>query len=337
MWEKQKLIDLYKPQIRLHHNEEFYPVEIDYALGACELWQGKNKVISHGRVTQQTLVEKCNNLDDMTNLSTNKEFYLEIVDMDKLIGQPFLIENVPIYCTISEVQYDDGTGSKLYWDIAYHVLYLYNGPITIVGSEGIHYWDNEMVILRVLPNEAPSKSAIKYVFMSQHSAGAWVKPNNVSFNDTHPIIYSARNSHAHYPEASYWPRLFSFASDKTSDDGYHWDPIVKYVDLSKRRTGDLLWTHYNGLMHKGGQAFPFYRDLISINHKLYKLTTFDMIDKTIGGKKSKLGLGLIIIPLIFLIVAMIWKTVTIASILVSIPIFYSMYIGSSLYNHVGIK
>lgn len=334
---KQNIIELYRPQIRLHHNEQYYPVTIDFALSACELWHKDTLILKAGHVNQKSLTDKSSNKTDLTNTTINKDYYLKIIDHKKLIGEPYKLPNIPIYATVSEIQYTDPTGQKrVYWDIAYHVLYLYNGPITLLGSEGVHYWDNEMAIIRIDPSKAPHIDAIQYIFLSQHSAGAWLKPNNFQFDGTHPIVYSARNSHAHYSTASYWPRLFAFASDRTSDNGIHWNPPVLYVDMSRPRTGNLLWTHYNGLMTKGGQAFPFFRGNISVNHKLYKKSTYDLVDKELGDNKETVGVGLIIVPIIMLIIGILTKYISILTIVLVAPLFYASYIGAGLYTHVGV-
>lgn len=337
MREIADIVDAYRPRIKLHHKEGYFPVTIDFALSACELWKKDTKLLSLGEVNQKSLVEASNNLVDITDLSQNKDYYLKVVDNTKISGQKQILDTVPIYATVSKVEYTTPTGSvKYYLDISYNVLYLYNGPITLSSTLGIHNWDNEKVLIRVNPNVKPSIDAISYIYLSQHSTGVWLSPKNFKFDKTHPIIYSAKNSHAHYHTASYWTRLFATASDRTSDTGVYWKPDALYVDMSKPRTGKLIWTHYNGSMEKDGQPFTFFRKNVSVNTELRNRSDYDLISKKLGKKRSKFSLGLIIIPLLILIIGMAYKFLSLLTVFVTAPLFYSIYTGISLYNYIAI-
>ena len=177
--QKQALVQAYAPQIRLHPSEKYFPADIDFALAACELRanDGSDAVI-HDRITSQSLLMQ-------TGSVPMESTYVHIVDEAAIIGNPPSdIGGISIFAKISTILYDDGTGKPPteFWDILYNIFYMHNGS-TVPGSTtiGAHSWDNETVIVRILPNYAPSADMIETIFFSQHSGGGWFKPSKLQF------------------------------------------------------------------------------------------------------------------------------------------------------------
>jgi hypothetical protein len=101
--------------------------------------------------------------------------------------------------------------NTLFTEIQFWLFYPFNGPgrveVCLSGSEckdidlhesGRHYGDWEHVTLGFF---SPSRELV-YVFMSAHEGGHWFLGSDVStslqFEGDHPVVYSAKYSHAHY-------------------------------------------------------------------------------------------------------------------------------------------
>jgi len=114
----------------------------------------------------------------------------------------------------------------LFTEIQFWFFYPFNGPgrVEVCSSDGVcednylneagrHYGDWEHVSLLI---DNTTRELIM-VYMSQHSSGQWFRrcggdwESGLQFSDTHPIIYSAYYSHAHYPTTGkhYYGRVFS--------------------------------------------------------------------------------------------------------------------------------
>ena len=107
----------------------------------------------------------------------------------------------------------------IFTDFQFWFYYPYNGPgritLTIGGYGGVsddfqlevggqHFGDWEHVTMRIL-NKTPTMSQHELVgvYMSRHSAGQWFSRKffgtQLGFNNTQPIVYAGKYSHAFYP------------------------------------------------------------------------------------------------------------------------------------------
>ena len=109
---------------------------------------------------------------------------------------------------------------RRYVDLQFWFFYPYNGPgkfhVTIgdliddhvrADTAGRHYGDWEHVTLRLTCD--PWR--LQDVYLSRHSISKWMGGlSALRFSGSHPIIYIARDSHAHYPSAGiqYYRRVW---------------------------------------------------------------------------------------------------------------------------------
>ncbi len=121
-------------------------------------------------------------------------------------GHPLLASS---YVMVSNPGGDQNT-----LDIQFWFYYAYNGPvkaqvtIPVAGVNasvsldqvGRHEGDWEQVILRFNRANSSSSWTLQKLFLSQHSGGQWLLANDASltYRGTHPVIYSALDSHANY-------------------------------------------------------------------------------------------------------------------------------------------
>ena len=353
--QKQALVQAYAPQIRLHPSEKYFPADIDFALAACELRanDGSDAVI-HDRITSQSLLMQ-------TGSVPMESTYVHIVDEAAIIGNPPSdIGGISIFAKISTILYDDGTGKPPteFWDILYNIFYMHNGS-TVPGSTtvGAHSWDNETVIVRILPNYAPSADMIETIFFSQHSGGGWFKPsklqfvgdngigareaggrgaNNRSAEDTHVVAYAAKYSHAHYPAAATWPRMFGVATDYTSDGGIHWIPTTILADLPSVTNPKATWTLYTGRFGQEGQRGVFQRGWITMNHKLMNVQSMDLVSKALKGKRVPLAIMFVTLPISALVLAAVLYKIHIPSVIMGIVVWVLVMYGIRLYSHIDL-
>jgi hypothetical protein len=114
---------------------------------------------------------------------------------------------------VSVLQGADGT----YLDLQFWFFYAYNGPakfhLTVgrvvddhvrMSTCGRHYGDWEHVTLRLV--RARETSGLPWrlqdVYLSRHAFSKWLGGiSALRFSGRHPIVYVARDSHAHYPSA----------------------------------------------------------------------------------------------------------------------------------------
>jgi hypothetical protein len=150
-------------------------------------------------------------------------------------------------------------------ELQFWFFYPFNGPgraeVCASGNEcvedhfdqaGRHYGDWEHVNLRV---DNRTKQLIS-VYMSRHDAGQWVLKNRfadvLEFNGTHPRIYVAKYSHAHYPNAGVhdYERVFE----------WDYDLGTASVDLRDLTNGDgpVFSTYLPGKYRNISSALPGY-------------------------------------------------------------------------------
>lgn len=108
-------------------------------------------------------------------------------------------------------------GEYTYIDLVYIVTFTWNGTLEE------HAFDKEEIIIRLIKKDNEYK--VLRVFGSAHGNGYWylVDKNDVEFENGHPVMYSANESHAMYNRPRLYRRIFNFGSDKTSNDN-RWEP-----------------------------------------------------------------------------------------------------------------
>jgi hypothetical protein len=99
-------------------------------------------------------------------------------------------------------------------DAQYWLFYPYNGRMGTPPFHGEHEGDWEHVTVRVLGD-----GQLAGVYCSAHyGEGRWYASAPLTLVDGHPVVYSARHSHASYPFAGTVPRG-PLPDDETADGG----------------------------------------------------------------------------------------------------------------------
>lgn len=166
--------------------------------------------------------------------------------------------------------------------IAFWYFYPYNGPgkfrVSIgneeifqeVSTVGRHYADWEHVTLAVRKTSQGWK--LDSVYLSRHDLTIWHSPDKFQYVGQHPIIYVARDSHAHYESAGdhYYKRPWSmdFGSGTAAVDLHditgngitidtsqpgRWVLVAAQEDLTGLAVAKPVWYDYDG---RWGQHEP---------------------------------------------------------------------------------
>jgi len=131
-------------------------------------------------------------------------------------------------------------------DVQYWFFYPYNGPIDSTDLFA-HEGDWEHITVRV---DEDGQTIHRIYFAAHDNEGRWYDQGSpgtgYSLSGTHPVVYSARHSHASYPWAGKWARV-GLPDDHTAE-GPVWDTLNSVLNLGE---GDLPktgreWVQYTG-------------------------------------------------------------------------------------------
>ena len=209
-----QLAQMYVPVIKFNSDELFYPVEADYHIRGSRLMH------------EGAIIEEYPTADSLVSYS-GEGYYLDnkLGWFDEIaINYQQSKANMPpvVYYRISE--------SQGYTAIQYWFFYAFNdGPL----NEHEGDWETITVLINI-------QGIPEWAAYSQHEGGtrlAWV---DVERADTHPIVYTARGSHANYFK-SYEGR-FGLQSDEVGGGGITITP----EQISLRPLESQAWLSFGG-------------------------------------------------------------------------------------------
>jgi hypothetical protein len=224
-----QLVQKYGPQLELDPNEIFLPDDTGYSLNFAKLEWGLLEDANYSTFNLQILGSMptsgaglMNDVDSHVKidlLSTDPAFR-QWLRMPTEWGAPYTTTGGAIppgfiaSGDLSRARADIRVvpWNYLFTELQFWLYYPFNGPgrvkICITTSDcnsydlnenGRHYSDWEHVTLRILN----STQELVGVFMSEHGGGRWFAKRDfgsaLQFSDTHPLVYVAKYSHAHYP------------------------------------------------------------------------------------------------------------------------------------------
>jgi hypothetical protein len=227
-----QLVEAYGPSLRLYSLEKFFPDDAEISLDSAYLeWGLVNNEADYDAFNLQLLgsvptsaLELMNDVEGMveTDPSFTDPAFRQWLKMPAQWASPF-----------------DGSGDLtrarayvhvlpwnwLFTELQFWLYYPFNGAgrVEICASSnacimvqlaeaGRHYSDWEHVTLRFFN----AGDELTGVYLSQHSGGRWYLQRDfgsaLQFEYTHPKIYVAKYSHAHYanPGTHYYERIFSY-------------------------------------------------------------------------------------------------------------------------------
>ena len=270
----QEYIKKYSPVLYLHNDEIRYPIWIsEYVMGPytalncgtqnydpCSPGE-RNPIVPKGQVTMQKVYQY------YLDYKEGKRPYNLYFDIDecvtfgsdpKLNRSPSGSLTTPVYV----VTYNDEQHGKIY--IQYLFAFGFNEPYNIGPFTGdtadfqdAHEFDLEHFTVEL---DARTKK-LDRLYYSSHGTkeGFWMRPQEVEWDGTHPVVYVARGSHAVYPRQGTYIRIFGVANDVTSKD-VRWTPqLMRFFDEADPRfdPASMGWVYHAGTMGRRGVSAAY--------------------------------------------------------------------------------
>jgi hypothetical protein len=234
-----QLVEKYGPLLQLHSEEIFLPDDTEYSLNFAKLEWGLLEDANYDTFNIQLLgsipTSAAGLMDDVnthvkTDFLSGDPAFRQWLRMPTEWGAPYTTPVVPGVTpagsgNLSRARADIRVvpWNWLFTELQFWLYYPFNGPgrVNVCASgksctenqmiaNGRHYSDWEHVTLRILN----STQELVGVFGSHHGGGEWFVKRDfgsaLQFSDTHPWVYVAKYSHAHYPGQGvhYYDRVF---------------------------------------------------------------------------------------------------------------------------------
>lgn len=264
---EQQIIDRFSPVVKLHPAEHFFPTDVhtfaNHSVLMYDHTESHHRCVvveetsgaatlhaqTHPADASCTLRGKCTHSGPLMysrndgNISDGgSRFYQKIRSEEYYFGADGVnVKDVPAYAHVHPAANNAHAGLIA---VQFWFLYAFNGPTDILFGQ--HEGDWEHVSLVVHPHTLQVHEA----YFAAHSHEAlWIPASNVTFADgTHPVVYSAKYSHASYESAGIKRRKIAggIVSDTCADGGIVWRPKAINVgeQLKPMRFHD--WLLYNG-------------------------------------------------------------------------------------------
>tara|TARA_R110002126_G_scaffold83481_1_gene203715 strand:+ start:2002 stop:2706 length:705 start_codon:yes stop_codon:yes gene_type:complete len=201
-----KLIEKYKPYLILSEGEKYQPTSIEKYIRMCEFRHENRKI---DLTFDQIAYSK--------DLNYGKNFRMHIKPQFLATYRETKSHFPPVYTYVNK------KGNKT--QIIYYFFYNYNGPKNVFGlfPFGEHNADIEWVCLELHKNKP------EYVYLSRHGNNVKYYYEDLELHKGRAVIYSAINSHAHYPDPGIYFRLLGLGNDVCTE-GKKIDPVVRELD-----------------------------------------------------------------------------------------------------------
>ena len=242
----------FAPQLWLHRDEDSNPSSVGWYLQRVRMRRHRAfspdvQVLDRGQVTVGSLVSQTSGGQHSGSGRNRTQFFLEIGNAGKPATKRGDLPSAECY-----VYFRHSPRNPAQTDIQYWFFYPYNsfGP----GHEG----DWEHVTVRIT-----AEFEIAQVFFASHAKeSSWRSPGGFSITEgSHPVVYSAKSSHACYwfagkQDRGKWYAIELPPDDFTSEQGAAWDTwtslrIVGEVDAP---LDNQQWVKYTG--HWGEIGVP---------------------------------------------------------------------------------
>lgn len=261
---------LFAPLVRFHPDEEYFPSSVQWYLKRTELWHRVSPMHTK-RPTTLTLILKKGHVNP-TSLINQR------VKGDRLDTSPYANIRPGSRGTFCLNVPDDQSAIKTYtgnlrtakcyvhaqparrtgrWWLVFWFFYPYNGSISpIVSSAHEGDWEH----IRVEVDRHGKK--VHRIYMAAHEGGNWYRHYStheqervgyrLSNRTNHPIVYSARHSHASYPTAGVVKRRLLGSDNLMPDDltgrgreWKTWDHLEVLGDWANPKPGQE-WLKFSG-------------------------------------------------------------------------------------------
>lgn len=207
----------------LASKEAYYPIDVSEYLKQCDLVDEKSKavMVSYPLTSEQIskLPQGFFEVPYAYNLAISNGVRNPVIHGNRNVNQV----TMPVHC----IQ----TDSKIY--VQYIAFYAYNGASPVANGllyMGAHEADVESVIAVI---DRKSQELLGY-YLSQHGNKKFFYKEQMEQQGGRYLVYSAINSHAHYPHPGAYSRFYGCVHDECSK-GVWWAP-TKFLPLYDQGT-----------------------------------------------------------------------------------------------------
>jgi hypothetical protein len=257
-----ELVEFYKPIFYLHPDEEFLPIDFQRYIEDARLKHiktGKDVEIPNYSADQfgRTLFQHPEyNTPDYT-LYLPQGMRSPVITNNN--PSEYELQQVPLYVNTHMVQSMSNHNNLTLYEvyINYAHMYAYNGASRICQckkiSAGAHYADLEHITVMVTVDER-GRHALTKLYTSRHSGGVWLTPDDLLYEKSRPILFSALNSHATYHLPGRHKRFWGLVSDDCLY-GKKWDSkrliMIPKIPMDQVSLG-FRWMLFQGKLGNGG-------------------------------------------------------------------------------------
>ncbi|MGC5077571.1 Vps62-related protein [Agrococcus sp. DT81.2] len=247
-------IHRFAPEVRLHPDDRYRPSSVPWYLQNVRMrrhraWWPDVRILDVGEVNVNTLIAQRSGGQSSGQGADRTNFFLEIAanTTETRRGRLAIAE--------CYVHFRRAPGTSTAWDLQYWFFYPYNGDIT-TGADFEHEGDFEHVTVRI----GRDLRSVQEVFYHVHNTeSTWRRPGEFSStSEGHPIVYSARHTHATYWSAGKQART-ALPDDHTADGGPVWQTWdhLRLVGHRRRPTAGQEWIRYTGHWGQIGTGFSW--------------------------------------------------------------------------------
>lgn len=251
------IIKRFAPMVWFHSGDHYLPSNVPWFLRRVKMgfYRGllKNSlaVLNKGQVTIINLSQQKREERSSGSISRSN-FFLQIPDDQyETVTRRGYLPSATCYAHVQPVK------NQSCWDLVYLFFYPYNAKISNFGNFA-HEGDWEHIRVRV---DAAGENILKIYYAAHDKEGRWCKHKSVdpvngySTRGKHPIVYSAKHSHASYPSAGKQNRRKSRPDDHTERGKGPWRTWEKVVDVGDRLhpLNGQEWLRYSGRWGKFGK------------------------------------------------------------------------------------
>lgn len=250
----QETIQRFAPEVRFHPEERYFPSSVSWYLERTEMRleveDGSDlRTLARGEVAPAVIPAV--HVDGHASSGSDPSRYFLQITNDKREARTRQghLDGAKTY-----VHFREASDDKRAWDIQYWFFFPYSGPLLGGPVGGAHEGDWEHITVRV----DEDLRRVKKVFYAAHEAeGRWMRPSRIRFqDDTHPVVYVGRYSHASYPRPGVQPRGM-LPADHTADGGVTWKTWKSTHVMADQKGPKSCcpWLQYSGRWGEVGALF----------------------------------------------------------------------------------
>ena len=266
---EQALLDKYAPIVKLHSGDSLRPANVDWVLPFARMRYNHNNcpdhpLLNYGQVTEFNITDQTHQDNSSFCSHSGPTRHSDVDEPPENLSSGFFLQFLESTregsssggWTVYGHVYPGAGNRKV---LQYWFFYPYNHAFGTFNHEG----DWEFMAV-VLDTQEQAESYILAAHGDPHTFSATTNPAQVQTEGNHPIIYSAKGSHASYP--SYTgdvcdgsPNIGLTPMDRCDSSGPEWRTwelgFGGVVNLGERAFPNFNWLNYTGLWGEVG-AWP---------------------------------------------------------------------------------